>query len=244
MLQRGKICKPYNSVLGEHFRAHWDVIPVSYPADPSDPPIQHLYVALPAPSSKSDTVSVKSAQSARLNENKTDSMKGADTLTANNSSNGVKVVNSSPTSNPQVAVGETILAAGMSNLSLSGSTYNAETGELIEGEVEGGDRVRVIYLVSMSCGTVSNDDPHRPDGEDGAGFPPPANIILLHIVSCAACDGVWRGSDISQGVWHNDPCLSWILEPGHIRKNRWRPRKRRKVPDHTSNRTGQRCLER
>ncbi|TRM60353.1 hypothetical protein BD626DRAFT_505065 [Schizophyllum amplum] len=25
----GKICKPYNSVLGEHFRAHWDVVPAS-----------------------------------------------------------------------------------------------------------------------------------------------------------------------------------------------------------------------
>ena len=27
--QHGKICKPYNSVLGEHFRAHWDVVPAS-----------------------------------------------------------------------------------------------------------------------------------------------------------------------------------------------------------------------
>ncbi|KAI5888805.1 uncharacterized protein SCHCODRAFT_02637779 [Schizophyllum commune H4-8] len=25
----GKICKPYNSVLGEHFRAHWDVVPAA-----------------------------------------------------------------------------------------------------------------------------------------------------------------------------------------------------------------------
>ncbi|KAL1743969.1 hypothetical protein HDZ31DRAFT_39686 [Schizophyllum fasciatum] len=25
----GKICKPYNSVLGEHFRAHWDVVPAT-----------------------------------------------------------------------------------------------------------------------------------------------------------------------------------------------------------------------
>ncbi|PPQ74275.1 hypothetical protein CVT26_003899 [Gymnopilus dilepis] len=26
----GKVCKPYNSVLGEHFRAHWDVVPNPY----------------------------------------------------------------------------------------------------------------------------------------------------------------------------------------------------------------------
>ncbi|KAH9477467.1 Oxysterol-binding protein-like protein 1 [Psilocybe cubensis] len=29
----GKVCKPYNSVLGEHFRAHWDVEPNPYRLD-------------------------------------------------------------------------------------------------------------------------------------------------------------------------------------------------------------------
>ncbi|KAI0048916.1 hypothetical protein FA95DRAFT_1468963, partial [Auriscalpium vulgare] len=38
---RGKVCKPYNSVLGEHFRSHWDVIPISYSDDPTHPPLQH-----------------------------------------------------------------------------------------------------------------------------------------------------------------------------------------------------------
>ncbi|EIN09023.1 hypothetical protein PUNSTDRAFT_52431 [Punctularia strigosozonata HHB-11173 SS5] len=42
---RGRVCKPYNSVLGEHFRSHWDVVPVSYPSDPRGPPVQHLYLA-------------------------------------------------------------------------------------------------------------------------------------------------------------------------------------------------------
>jgi oxysterol-binding protein-related protein 9/10/11 len=154
-------------VLGEHFRAHWDVIPVSYPADPSDPPIQHLYVALPAPRSKSDIVSIKSAQSSHVNV-EDNNLKNADTLSVNSANSGInnKVGNSSPTSAAQVAVGETILAAGMSNLSLAGSTYVADTGELIEGEVEGGERVRVIYLVSISYGIVSDDDPYRSDGED------------------------------------------------------------------------------
>lgn len=31
--QHGKVCKPYNSVLGEHFRAHWDIVPLSYPEE-------------------------------------------------------------------------------------------------------------------------------------------------------------------------------------------------------------------
>lgn len=159
VLQRGKICKPYNSVLGEHFRAHWDVIPVSYPDDPADPPVQHLYVTLPA-SSKSDTVSITSTSS-RLNiaENKVDNVKNGDTLSVKSSNSGTnnKNGNYSPSSAPDHAVGET-LAAGMSSLSLAGSVYNTETGELIEGEVEGGERVRVIYLVCNFCGAVSNDD--------------------------------------------------------------------------------------
>ncbi|KAI0318793.1 hypothetical protein OF83DRAFT_1114044 [Amylostereum chailletii] len=40
---RGKPVKPYNSVLGEHFRAHWDVPPVSYSSNPSQPPILHVH---------------------------------------------------------------------------------------------------------------------------------------------------------------------------------------------------------
>lgn len=66
---RGKVCKPYNSVLGEHFRAHWDVIPISYPADPRGPPLQHLYISNPASTSSAgrlstETDSVKSGRSA------------------------------------------------------------------------------------------------------------------------------------------------------------------------------------
>ncbi|KAG9311827.1 hypothetical protein JVU11DRAFT_8074 [Chiua virens] len=68
----GKVCKPYNSVLGEHFRAHWDVPPVRYSSDPRHPPIlgthttqsntspQILTTALP-----SETLSVKSGRSER-----------------------------------------------------------------------------------------------------------------------------------------------------------------------------------
>ncbi|KAF9486277.1 hypothetical protein BDN70DRAFT_794567 [Pholiota conissans] len=29
----GKVCKPYNSVLGEHFRAHWDITPAVFQID-------------------------------------------------------------------------------------------------------------------------------------------------------------------------------------------------------------------
>ena len=65
-IQNGKVCKPYNSVLGEHFRAHWDVddatqtqLPytLAVPTGPSN--------SLDANSAASETASVKSGQSSK-----------------------------------------------------------------------------------------------------------------------------------------------------------------------------------
>ncbi|KAJ6491264.1 hypothetical protein C8R47DRAFT_1319606 [Mycena vitilis] len=52
----GKVCKPYNSVLGEHFRAHWDVVPANAPIA-SAPAV--------ALSQSFDTASVKSGRSSK-----------------------------------------------------------------------------------------------------------------------------------------------------------------------------------
>ncbi|KAF9457913.1 hypothetical protein BDZ94DRAFT_157704 [Collybia nuda] len=64
----GKVCKPYNSVLGEHFRAHWDIIPVAYSdsAQPSSPLLfSHSTSSALAdpPTVASETASVKSGKS-------------------------------------------------------------------------------------------------------------------------------------------------------------------------------------
>ncbi|KAG1741546.1 uncharacterized protein EDB91DRAFT_1131081 [Suillus paluster] len=61
----GKVCKPYNSVLGEHFRAHWDVPPVSYSSDPTQPPILRVHTTVTPPPTLSETVSVKSNRSGK-----------------------------------------------------------------------------------------------------------------------------------------------------------------------------------
>ncbi|KAJ7484378.1 hypothetical protein FB451DRAFT_1232295 [Mycena latifolia] len=52
----GKVCKPYNSVLGEHFRAHWDVVPAKAPTSQSG--------GLPV-STSMETASVKSGHSSK-----------------------------------------------------------------------------------------------------------------------------------------------------------------------------------
>ncbi|KAJ7154660.1 hypothetical protein C8R46DRAFT_441148 [Mycena filopes] len=49
----GKVCKPYNSVLGEHFRTHWDVVPAKSP------------ITTVSGSASMETASVKSGHSSK-----------------------------------------------------------------------------------------------------------------------------------------------------------------------------------
>ncbi|KAJ8087640.1 hypothetical protein PM082_006473 [Marasmius tenuissimus] len=85
---RGKVCKPYNSVLGEHFRTHWDVPPISHSTtEPDEPPIPQTHVTkpttgaeqpefnLPGGAGPSDTASIASERSSKssLKSNKTPS---------------------------------------------------------------------------------------------------------------------------------------------------------------------------
>ncbi|KAG6854413.1 hypothetical protein C0991_006955 [Blastosporella zonata] len=60
-LQHGKVCKPYNSVLGEHFRAHWDVTPTTYS---SETPTSSTFLA-PSSYDRAETASIKSAKSTK-----------------------------------------------------------------------------------------------------------------------------------------------------------------------------------
>ncbi|KAF5356612.1 hypothetical protein D9758_008242 [Tetrapyrgos nigripes] len=65
-LIRGKVCKPYNSVLGEHFRAHWDVPPLIH--DNDDPPIAQIHSSISnvsVPALNSDAASLKSVKSTK-----------------------------------------------------------------------------------------------------------------------------------------------------------------------------------
>lgn len=63
--QHGKVCKPYNSVLGEHFRAHWDITPAEYHPDPTQPPIFKTHTVSPPtpPPSASPRISAPSVKS-------------------------------------------------------------------------------------------------------------------------------------------------------------------------------------
>ncbi|KAF9441610.1 hypothetical protein P691DRAFT_812344 [Macrolepiota fuliginosa MF-IS2] len=118
----GKVCKPYNSVLGEHFRAHWDVPPVAYSDDPSQPPIplSHSTISAEAATLKSETASIRSGRSSKS--------------TRSGFSAFSKGMKSTPTTSPPQSI-EANVAAQMSNLSL-GNDNNSE-------------RLRIIYVTEQ-----------------------------------------------------------------------------------------------
>ncbi|KAG6379565.1 hypothetical protein JVT61DRAFT_10068 [Boletus reticuloceps] len=110
----GKVCKPYNSVLGEHFRAHWDVPPVRYSSDPSQPPILGSHTTqTPSPQVSptalpSETLSIKSGRSGRSSKS---TRSGLSLLSKPKTS-----PSTAPTSPQQISNAD--LASHMSSLSL------------------------------------------------------------------------------------------------------------------------------
>ncbi|KAH9913754.1 hypothetical protein B0H21DRAFT_376695 [Amylocystis lapponica] len=149
---RGKVCKPYNSVLGEHFRSHWDVIPVVYPSDPCDPPIQHLYLAPPAAESNYSTLTPTPSESPRPPASETASiMSGWSgksvtsglSLTSKGASTPGK---STPATSPDLS--QTTLDGDMSNLNLAD-----DAAALLEAGTAPAapdtPRVRIAYLTEQ-----------------------------------------------------------------------------------------------
>ncbi|KAI8986692.1 hypothetical protein BD414DRAFT_460953 [Trametes punicea] len=153
---KGKVCKPYNSVLGEHFRSHWDVIPVSYPSDPNQPPIHHLYVSPPSTESPSsswlhgpathsmpDVAHPAFSESASIKSGKS-AFSGFSFMSRGHSA----TAKSTPATSPELV--ETNLDAGMSNLSLANDQSSAAV-DLLETDETAADkpRVRIAYLTEQ-----------------------------------------------------------------------------------------------
>lgn len=135
----GKVCKPYNSVLGEHFRGHWDVPPVSYSSDPTQPPILRVHTTIPPPPAQgSETVSVKSNRSGKSSK----STRSVLSLTSTSKDKTSPTLSTAPTS----LSGD----AGLSKLSLSplngsGSGRNDKDKDKDRDR----DNVRVVYVTEQ-----------------------------------------------------------------------------------------------
>ncbi|CCM01209.1 uncharacterized protein FIBRA_03257 [Fibroporia radiculosa] len=151
---RGKVCKPYNSVLGEHFRSHWDVIPVSYPSNPTEPPIQHLYLVPPAAESTYTSLAPTSAQTPRMSVSETASVASGRSMTSGKSGSLVSKAastpgKSTPATSPSLV--EMNPDADISKLSLDDN--DSSRVELVEAndvpETAGKPRVRITYLTEQ-----------------------------------------------------------------------------------------------
>ncbi|KAK7047893.1 hypothetical protein VNI00_006221 [Paramarasmius palmivorus] len=160
---RGKVCKPYNSVLGEHFRAHWDVPPLLHPAeDPEEPPVPQVHVTkpttaaeapefnMPGTNANSDAASIRSGRSSKSYM--------SSLLTGNE-----KSPSTAATSPQQGAVDD--VANRVSVLSLNQGDSN-------------GDKLRVVYLTEQ----VS----HHPPISAYYGYCPDRHIELLGIDQISA----------------------------------------------------------
>ena len=98
------MCKPYNSVLGEHFRAHWDVVPSVYPLDkPETAPPPEPYI--------SETTSLKSRRSSKSGVSSISKPKSPSTAAT--------------------SLDETNIAAQVSNLNLSSDTKSDDPVRVI-----------------------------------------------------------------------------------------------------------------
>ncbi|KAF8317153.1 hypothetical protein DL93DRAFT_2125174 [Clavulina sp. PMI_390] len=127
----GKVVKPYNSVLGEHFRSHWVVKPVTYPSDPNAPPILHSHLTAAAPSlPPSETTSTKSSKKTAKSSSKVNSLGKSAPVT--------------PLATGSAGTGELgeVLAADISNLSLGARSSNSD---------QASETLRVVFLTEQVC---------------------------------------------------------------------------------------------
>ncbi|KAL4073682.1 hypothetical protein J3A83DRAFT_4504961 [Scleroderma citrinum] len=125
----GKVCKPYNSVLGEHFRAHWDVPPVQYPSDSTQQLGIHTTYTHSAPALNqglpSETLSIKSGYSERSSK----SIRSGYSLLSK-----IKPSPSTTPTSPEPAA-DAVISGRMSNLSL--------------GSGDSSDHIRVAYITEQ-----------------------------------------------------------------------------------------------
>ncbi|KAG8955057.1 hypothetical protein FRC03_011290 [Tulasnella sp. 419] len=149
---RGKICKPYNSTLGEHFRAHWTVKPITYPPTfPAVPPLieSHLHHPHGADGADSmpetvippsDTVSLKSSGSKKKRA----------LAAATGGGSGLQV-NNDPRIHAASAEDVSKLAASLEQVEVE-EREELDDPDVFEDAVEdeeGDETVKVVYLTEQ-----------------------------------------------------------------------------------------------
>ena len=123
----GKVCKPYNSVLGEFFRAHWDIVPVSQ----TDPLVPSIYTSQAAAASATPSL-VAHSETASIKSRKNEPIGAARSVTD-------LAPGRTSAEAPSSTAAADNLAAGVSSLSLTSSASQGDDRE----------RVRIAYLTEQ-----------------------------------------------------------------------------------------------
>ncbi|THU96230.1 hypothetical protein K435DRAFT_858722 [Dendrothele bispora CBS 962.96] len=121
---RGKVCKPYNSVLGEHFRAHWDVPPLVQPNDRDEAPIPQTHLTHPG--------NLSSEQSPNLPN-----------------SDGASVKSTRSSKSFASGVGSFMSKGGKSPSTTATSVLEADMSQLNLQQDSNGEKLRVVYLTEQ-----------------------------------------------------------------------------------------------
>lgn len=133
-------------MLGEHFRSHWDVVPVSYPADPAQPPLQHLYLSPAAAESSVYSLPASGAGTPQPRSSFASPRLGpSDATSVRSGKSGWSYFSKGPSPSTAATSVESNLDAQMSSLSLG------PAGEelLEEGDVPGAERIRIAFLTEQ-----------------------------------------------------------------------------------------------
>ncbi|KAF9003572.1 hypothetical protein BDQ17DRAFT_1325969 [Cyathus striatus] len=137
ILNLSKVCKPYNSILGKHFRAHREIPPLAYPDEPEQPstPQSHIMPGGSAPPAETNLVS--ETASVRCEKNSKSNRSGVSFLSRN------KSVSTTATSPHPSIHGNA--SAQMSKLSLDHG-WNSNSSDSIDESA----RLRVVFVEQVS----------------------------------------------------------------------------------------------
>ncbi|KAL0575672.1 hypothetical protein V5O48_006304 [Marasmius crinis-equi] len=156
---RGKVCKPYNSVLGEHFRNHWDVPPISHPAtEPDEPPIPQTHVTKPTSGAEQPEFSMPGAGSAGPSDT-------SSIASGRSSHSFVSSSKSNKSKSPSTAATTPQQDGGVDDVTNQVSVLNLNN--------DGSQKIRVVYLTEQIS--------HHPPISAYYGSCPDRHVELLGI---------------------------------------------------------------
>ncbi|UZJ56878.1 hypothetical protein CBS101457_006198 [Exobasidium rhododendri] len=211
----GKICKPYNSILGEHFRCHWDVQPPEVNENGDLIPRMDLLTSTPTPLQQSNSSAVSEGRSKK----KGGSATASTTIDNNGSSkNSAEEANSRPSTTRGLS---TISSTGDSEVnktrrglskillsSRSNKSSSAASTKSIESSKEKSPAGSFNSSVPTQPLSSAKGDGSNNEDDDGASI----TGSFKTTKSASAHDSTRRIAFLTEQVSHHPPISSFFVE--------------------------------